>query len=103
VKTLSEPRFEKLEKLIKEMEVERKYIINELNELHLAIEKLQQTTNNDRVHNSSQMQNSKVDYLTAANEQMFNQNQRLRQYIEDCLDGKKQLDEKGYLHALSGE
>ncbi|MCD8509553.1 MAG: hypothetical protein LRY73_06480, partial [Bacillus sp. (in: Bacteria)] len=56
-----------------------------------------------KIAEHTEVPNSKIEYLTAANEQMFKQNQRLRQYIEDCLEGKVHLSDKGYLKALSGE
>lgn len=102
---MSEARFEKIEKRIKKLETDREYMINHINELHIMIEKIKQTQTTQSIPDQQPipMQGTKVEYLTVANEQMFNQIQRLRQYIEECLDGKKQLDEKGYLRALSGE
>ncbi|MBU8906377.1 hypothetical protein [Desertibacillus haloalkaliphilus] len=45
----------------------------------------------------------KVDYLTAANEQMFQQNQRLREFIQESLESGEVPTKEGYVRALRGD
>jgi hypothetical protein len=95
-----EQRLETIETRLQQLEKDRKHMIAHIHELQLLIEKFQPASiSQDLTHPA----NTKIEYLTAANEQMFKQNQRLREYIIDCIDGRKTLDQKEYLKALSGE
>ncbi|MCT8140023.1 hypothetical protein H1D32_21440 [Anaerobacillus sp. CMMVII] len=98
---MSEDRLETIENRLKRLEKERQHFIDHLIELSLTVEKMQERI--DSTQNLNQPSHVKVEYLTAANEQMFQQNQRLREYIEACINGEKTLDQKSYLKALSGE
>jgi FtsZ-binding cell division protein ZapB len=94
-------RLETIENRLKKLEKDREHMIDHIQELQLVIEKLQPVSSPTQEY--QQPANSKIEYLTAANEQMFQQNQRLREYIERCISGETTLDQKGYLRALSGE
>lgn len=96
-----EQRLLTIETRLQQLEKDRKHMIAHIHELQLLIEKLQPTSVSNQ--DLTQSTNTKVEYLTAANEQMFQQNQRLREYILDCINGRKTLDQTGYLRALSGE
>ncbi|RXJ02780.1 hypothetical protein DS745_05580 [Anaerobacillus alkaliphilus] len=97
-----EERIEKVETRLNKLEKDREYMVQHIQELQIAIEKLRQSPVSNPP-DFNQPVHAKIEYLTAANEQMFQQNQRLRQYIEDCINGEKTLEQKGYLRALSGE
>ncbi|MEB1806087.1 MAG: hypothetical protein LPK26_02090 [Bacillaceae bacterium] len=98
-----EKRVEQLEKLyIKDKE----FLIEQLDKTNLAIQQLQHTqtlpTGTGEFDTSSSYQ-KKIEYLTAANEQMFQQNRRLREYIELVLEKNEPLNYEGYYKALRGE
>lgn len=97
---MTEERIINIETRLSKLEKDRKHMVEHIHELQITIEKLNQTPSINQ--NYQQPTNPKVEYLTIANEQMFKQNQRLREYIEDCIRGDKKLDQKGYLMALSG-
>lgn len=45
----------------------------------------------------------KLHYLKSVNDQMFNQNQRLRNYIEQLIREQKKPTQAGYYQALKGD
>ncbi|WP_096201829.1 hypothetical protein [Bacillus sp. FJAT-45350] len=45
----------------------------------------------------------KIEYLTSANEQMVQQNQRLREYIENVIDKNEVPTKEDYFRALRGD
>lgn len=98
---MTESRINNLENRLDKLEKDRNYMVNHLQDLQLQLEKLQKPT--PAITSDLPSTHAKIDYLAAANEQMFKQNQRLRQYIEECISGEKSLDQKSYLRALSGE
>ncbi len=97
-----EDRLITIEKRLNKLEKDREYMIQHIRELQIAVENVQQASLGAQ-QEYNHPGTAKLEYLTAANEQMFQQNQRLRHYIEECISGEKTLDQKSYLRALSGE
>ncbi|MFV8828920.1 hypothetical protein [Alkalihalobacterium sp. APHAB7] len=107
---MSDPRLLKLEKRLEQLEKlyikDKEFLIEQLDKTHVAIQQLKQTqtlpTDTCEIDPSSSFQ-KKIEYLTAANEQMFQQNKRLREYIELVLEKNEPLNYEGYYKALRGE
>lgn len=107
---MSDPRLQKVEKRLEQLEKlyikDKEFLIEQLDKTHVAIQQLKQTqtlpTATGEIDTSSSFQ-KKIEYLTAANEQMFQQNKRLREYIELVLEKNEPLNYEGYYQALRGE
>ncbi len=97
-----EKRVERLEQQFKELTSKSEMLGNQLNDLHIVIESILSNTTlfpQDKAN----VEEGKIKYLTDVNEQMFKQNIRLRQFIENCIETQTIPDHKGYYEALRGD
>ncbi|WP_078553003.1 hypothetical protein [Bacillus alkalicellulosilyticus] len=98
-----EKRIEKLEKLFFE---DKEFVNREFRKIHSILNECKQEqftpvqTEGLESLNSLQL---KIDYLTAANEQMVQQNQRLREFIEKNIERNLPLIQEEYFKALRGD
>jgi len=104
-----EMRLAKLEKIYVRDKENLQFQIESINiVIHQLKEDIQVAPNNqiaaeaEKMLGSSSLQ-QKVEYLTAANEHMFQQNHRLRQLIEEALEKKQPIARKDYYLALRGD
>ncbi|WP_216828678.1 hypothetical protein [Alkalihalobacterium elongatum] len=107
---MPESRIMNLEKRIEQFEKlyikDKEFLIEQLDKTQVAIQQLKQAqtipTAGSEIEASGSFQ-KKIEYLTAANEQMFQQNKRLREFIEDALEKNEPLVYEDYYKALRGD
>ncbi|WP_163970570.1 hypothetical protein [Oceanobacillus halotolerans] len=82
-----ESKIDVLEKRVAELERSNKSLYDQLRAMQLDMEEMMQT-NILTSQRSSASTSQKVEYLTEVNEEMFQQNVRLREFIEDCIEAE---------------
>ncbi|MBM4765223.1 hypothetical protein [Bacillus sp. B15-48] len=94
-----EARVVKLEKEMEQQKKKNESLYAQVRELQEVVSELVER-NTMLAGNDSQ--EGKVRILTEVNEQMFQQNKRLRQFIEYCIEENVVPTQQEYLKALQG-
>lgn len=94
-----EKRLMEMEKKIEKLKKAGGLLHNRVGELELRVAKCVENLSSSSIEQSPVL-DSKVHYLTEVNEQMFQQNVRLRQFIENCITTHKVPTQAGYYDAL---
>lgn len=88
-----------LEERVSELEKQNDSLYSDLRSLKAEIDLLMQGTT-DSEQNQPEASETKLHYLTEVNEQMFQQNRRLRGYIEACIDNGEVPTHEAYYRVL---
>ncbi|MCZ0703777.1 putative RNase H-like nuclease (RuvC/YqgF family) [Natronobacillus azotifigens] len=94
-----EKRLMEMEKKIEALKKADGFLHNRIGELELRVTKYEEELSSTSIRQSPVL-DSKIHHLTEVNEQMFQQNVRLREFIENCVTTHKVPTQAGYYDAL---
>ena len=97
-----ESKIKDLEQSITELKKVDNQIKKQLEDLQYELLGLINVTKNNNTIESNST-DSKQKYLTEVNEQLFQQNVRIRQLIETCIENNQVPSHRDYLRALQPE